>query len=138
MPADEKQSLSSVDFAPFMVDAGVIVGEAPTAEQLAVAAEINAVCAGNGFLYLKNFGVSEDIVRDAFDKSKRLFALTDDAKAGLKPYAPSTNTGFSKFATEALNTQRPPDLKEAFNVRCKEHFTNDYTGMPEGQGDLTQ
>ena len=132
MSADERESLPCVDFGPFMRDEGCVVGDEPTAEQLAVAAQINATCEGNGFLYLRNFGVTEDVVEDAFDKSKQLFAMSDETKAGLKPYAPSTNTGFSKLATEALNTQRPPDLKEAFNVKNKEHFTNDYTGMPEG------
>ena len=132
--AGDAESLSTVDLAPFMREEGCVVGEEPTAEQVAVAAEINAVCAGSGFLYLKNFGVSEAIVAEAFDQCKRLFALGDDAKVRIKPYAPETNTGFSKFASEALNTRRPPDLKEAFNVRCREHFENDYAGMPEGWG----
>lgn len=131
MTADEK-ALPSVDFSPFLLDEGCVVGDDPTAEQLATAAEINAVCLEKGFFYLKNFGVDEIDVDDAFSKSKQLFGMSDVAKAAVRPFAPSTNTGFSMFATEALNTERPPDLKEAFNVRSRDHFTNDYAGTPEG------
>jgi isopenicillin N synthase-like dioxygenase len=92
------------------------------------------VCSNNGFLYLKNFGLQDSDVDEAFAKSKQLFEMSDEAKAAVKPYSPATNTGFSKYATEALNTERPPDLKEAFNVRSRDHFANDYGGTPEGQG----
>ena len=133
-PEEDQKTLASVDFAPFMLDEGCVVGDAPTPTQLACAAEINTVCLENGFLYLKNFGVTDQDVEEAFAKSKQLFALSDDAKAAVKPYSPATNTGLSKMATEALNTARPPDLKEAFNVRSSDHFDNDYAGTPEGQG----
>ena len=87
------------------------MGDEPTPEQRLTAGQIDAVFRRHGFLYLTDFGVSEEDVRVVFNNMKRLFALNDEEKAKLSKFDPRTNTGFSKFATEALNTLRPPDLK---------------------------
>ena len=66
----------------------------------------------------------------AFAASTELFALPDEHKLSqLSRIAPQTNTGYSPFAFENLNRSRPPDLKEAFNVR---RAGNNYTGVPDG------
>jgi hypothetical protein len=41
-----------VDFAPFLLDEGVVIGEEPTAGQLAVARQIDELNRGTGFMYL--------------------------------------------------------------------------------------
>jgi hypothetical protein len=41
-----------VDFAPFQVDEGVVIGEEPTAGQLAVARQIDELNRGTGFMYV--------------------------------------------------------------------------------------
>ena len=98
-------SLPTVDFSAFMSDEGVVVGDEPTAAQLSCAAHINDTCTDNGFLYLTNFGISDEDVADAFAKSAALFALSGDEKTKLNPYDPVTNLGFSAFASEALNAR---------------------------------
>ena len=44
--------LTRVDFAPFQVDEGVMIGEEPTAGQLAVARQIDELNRGTGFMYV--------------------------------------------------------------------------------------
>jgi len=115
-----------------------MIGKDPTPAQLETAAAIDTVCRQHGFLYLNNFGVTAEDARLAFDKSKELFGLSEAEKQGLRRYDPATNTGFSGYATESLNKIRPPDMKEAFNVRAKEHYKNDYSGAPAGFGDMAE
>ena len=63
-------SLPTVDFSAFMSDEGVVVGDEPTAAQLSCAARINEVCRDDtGFLYMTNFGITDEDVADAFSKS---------------------------------------------------------------------
>ena len=129
----DSPQLSTVDFSPFLLNQGCVVGDEPTAAQLHTASQINAACMTDGFLYLTDFGVTDADVDEAFAQVKRLFVLSDDVKDGaLKPYAPSTITGFSKFASEVANSKRPSDLKEAFNTRSREVHANDYNGTPDG------
>ena len=130
-------SLPTVDFSAFMSDEGV-VGDEPTAAQLSCAAHINDTCTDNGFLYLTNFGISDEDVADAFAKSAALFALSGDEKTKLNPYDPVTNLGFSAFASEALNARRPADLREGFKYKNKDVFDNGMDGTPPGFADTCE
>ena len=131
--------LPTVSLAPFVGDCGgCVAGKDPTPEQRHTARQIDDVFREHGFLYLTDLGVGEDDVRTVFDHMKRLFALSDGEKDRLSAYNPRTNTGFSKFATEALNSRRAPDLKESFNIRSRRHYANDYGGTPEGFGDAAE
>jgi isopenicillin N synthase-like dioxygenase len=126
-------SLPTVDFSAFMSDEGVVVGDEPTAVQLSCAARINEACRDDtGFLYMTNFGITDEDVADAFSKSAALFALGDDEKAKLNPYDPVTNLGFSAFASEALNARRPADLREGFKYKNNDVFDNVMRGTPAG------
>ena len=131
-------SLPTVDFSAFMSDEGVVVGDEPTAAQLSCAARINDTCTDNGFLYLTNFGITDEDVADAFAKSAALFALSGDEKTKLNPYDPVTNLGFSAFASEALNARRPADLREGFKYKNKDVFDNAMDGTPPGFADTCE
>lgn len=131
--------LPTVSLAPFIGDCGgCVAGNDPTPGQRLAAGSIDRAFREHGFLYLTDLGVDEEDVRGVFDMMKRLFALSDGEKARLSEYDPKTNIGFSKFATEALNTHRRPDLKESFNIRSRRHYANDYTGTPDGFGDVAE
>ena len=115
---------------PFMRDEGVTVGAAPTAAQAAVAAQIDAAF-GDGFVHLVNFGLTPELEAAAFAASTELFALPEEHKLSeLSRIAPQTNTGYSPFAFENLNRSRPPDLKEAFNVRAGSGHVTSFAGCP--------
>ena len=114
-----------------MRDEGVTVGAAPTDAQAAVAAQIDAACRGDGFVHLVNFGLTPELEAAAFAASTELFALPEEHKLSeLSRIAPQTNTGYSPFAFENLNRSRPPDLKEAFNVRAGSGHVTSFAGCP--------
>ncbi|CAJ1341055.1 unnamed protein product [Effrenium voratum] len=86
-----------------------------SAEQQAVGAELLEILTSHGFVYAAGLLSSEDIAA-AFRGSRELFAEGTD-RSRLPRLTPQTNTGYSAFASEALNMRRERDLKEAFNVR---------------------
>lgn len=125
-------TVPTVDLAPFMADSGITVGEAPTAAQIEVAAQIDSACRLHGFVHVVNFGLSSDLERAAFAESSSLFALSDDHKRDmLVRISPQTNTGYSPYMHESLNRSRPADLKEAFNVRNPELHPNNFIGCTD-------
>ncbi|HEY9906414.1 MAG TPA: 2-oxoglutarate and iron-dependent oxygenase domain-containing protein [Thermosynechococcaceae cyanobacterium] len=96
-----------IDFAPFV--------EGDRAARQQVAAEIYAACQEVGFMYLRNSGISEDLVDRLFAEAKQFFALPAEVKEqGARSDA--TNCGYIGFRRERLNPANPWDLKEAFNV----------------------
>jgi isopenicillin N synthase-like dioxygenase len=128
MPVAE---LPLVDFGPFNVDEGVVVGDEPTPGQLDVAGSIDAACRDHGFLLLKNFGLDAALQQRAFASSAELFGQSPDRKAGLAQHVPSTNIGFAPFQTEVTGGgPRDADLKEAFNVRSRHICDNDFVCCP--------
>jgi isopenicillin N synthase-like dioxygenase len=121
-------SIPVIDMAPYFVDEGVVVGKPPTDAQKATAATINECCTNHGFAHITNFGLTAEVEAAAFAASEELFGLPDSTKSNdLTRISPETNTGYSPYAFEMLNRSRPPDLKEAFNVRSPEiHPTDGY------------
>mmetsp|Transcript_57110 Transcript_57110/g.170216 ORF Transcript_57110/g.170216 Transcript_57110/m.170216 type:complete len:182 (-) Transcript_57110:624-1169(-) len=125
------RDIPAIDFAPFVREEGVVVGAPPTPDQLIVASQINDACQSHGFVYITNFGLllSDHDQENAFCSSKELFALDINAKQEkLHRISPQDNRGYTLFQSEKLNTTRPPDLKEAFNV---DYHENDLSGCPE-------
>jgi isopenicillin N synthase-like dioxygenase len=133
-------SIPTVDLTPFVGECGgCVIGDEPTPAQLACATSIADACREHGFMRVRNLGFPQERVRDMFASTASLFAMSEaDKTSKLNPYDPARNTGYSAFATEALNAVRPPDLKEAFNIRCREHFDNDYRGAPPGFGEMAE
>lgn len=105
--------IPTIDFSPYTCADGAVIGKAPTVEQLAVSAQIDSACRHTGFMFLQNIGLNESDLKSAFDASSQLFALSDSYKRQrLKQNNPSTNSGYTGFGRESLNTKRGPDLKE--------------------------
>jgi isopenicillin N synthase-like dioxygenase len=132
-----QRTIPVVDFSPFRIQEGVLVGEAATPGQLQVAAEIDKVCREHGFLCLTGFGMSATQRDEVFGASRSLFALSDEEKGKLVRISPATNTGYAPFRSESLNRSRPAELKEAFNLRFPPKKVNDLTGCPSDVADLT-
>jgi isopenicillin N synthase-like dioxygenase len=92
-----------IDFAPFV--------EGDRAARQQVAAEIYAACQEVGFMYLRNSGISEDLVDRLFAEAKQFFALPAEVKEqGARSDA--TNCGYIGFQRERLNPANPWDLKK--------------------------
>lgn len=125
-----------VNFAPFLsLNENDIASPSTTVlspEQTQTAKEIHSACVQHGFVCLRNTGIPKYILERTFQSAKILFDLDHEVKNGtLKQISPSTNTGYVGFGKEALNKNRKPDLKEAFNVRNTSHAKGDFVGTPE-------
>lgn len=126
-------TIPTVDLSSFSVDEGVMAGDEPTPSQAEAAAQINDACRRHGFVHVLNFGLSPATEASAFAAAAALFAQPEQHKLDmLARITPKTNTGYSPFAFECLNRARPPDLKEAFNVRDPDVHNNDFAGCPDG------
>jgi isopenicillin N synthase-like dioxygenase len=81
-----------------------------------VAAKIYQACHEIGFMYLRNQGISQDILEQIFSKSKSLFDLPLEVKQQFAWSDEYSNQGYVGIERERLNPNQPGDLKEAFNV----------------------
>lgn len=124
-----------VDFTPFLSlnDDGIISASTKLSpEHMQTAQEIHAACVQHGFVCLRNTGIPKSTLESTFQSAKNLFNLDNEVKNNtLKQINPSTNTGYIGFGKEALNKNRKPDLKEAFNIRNTSHAKGDFMGTPE-------
>lgn len=79
----------------------------------AIAAEIRTAAVDTGFFYVKNHGVVQTTVDDAFDACVRFFDLPLEAKERI-PREPTTK-GYEGMEKQHLDTGSAPDLKESWN-----------------------
>lgn len=103
-----------IDMGPYL--------EGTQAGREKVAQEIYTAAHEVGFTYLKNFGMSDDMLESAFAIAHSLF--TSDEKLKV-PYNVDYNHGYGKMLGEALDPSKPADLKETFTTR-------DLTRLPSG------
>ena len=99
-------NLSVIDMRPFI--------EGGEKGRKKVAQEIYDAAHNVGFLYLKNFGVSDDLLETAFSEAKSLFMSDEKTKV---PFRATLNHGYSAMRGEALDPSKPADLKETFTSR---------------------
>ena len=86
--------------------------------QRTVARALDAACRDHGFVALRNVGVDRALLAAAWNASEALFALPEEDKARLEPWAAATNRGYSPPGRERLNARRKTrEPKEAFNVK---------------------
>jgi isopenicillin N synthase-like dioxygenase len=124
-------SIPSVDLSPFFVERGVVIGESATAEQQACAQAIDDACREHGFIHVTGFGLSPELYQRAFQSSKEFFDLPNETKLNeCRPMLPAHNMGYTPVLAESTNPSRPPEMKEAFNVRFLPAHENDFRGCP--------
>jgi isopenicillin N synthase-like dioxygenase len=85
-----------------------------------VVKQIYQACHEFGFIYLQNCGISEDLVKQAFIYSKDFFSLPLEVKQQLAWRDEFSNQGYVGIERERLDTNKPGDLKEAFNVAIED------------------
>jgi len=124
--------LPLLDFSPFMVEEGCVLGLCPTDAQLAIAERLDQALKEYGFLYL-DLGL-EDVCNKAFEVAKELFK----DPTNLAPYNLENNMGYKALGVDVANHARPADLKEAFSLRCHRIIENDLRGAPAGTGETLQ
>ena len=82
----------------------------------AVAAMVGAAARGPGFFYVTGHGVPADLIEEVFRRAGAFFALSREAKAPLSIERSPHNRGYVGLLGEKLDTAKPADLKEAFNI----------------------
>jgi len=114
-------TLSSFQTIP-VVDVSGLYG--PAEQQLAVAAELGRVAREVGFLYVTGSGVRPELFDDLLSVTKQFFALPLEEKMKVyignstnhRGYVPTGEEGGYVNATAPEAEQKPPDLKEAFDL----------------------
>ena len=102
-----------VDFAPFSDSLDSALSGNPTPAQTKVAAQINRCFREEGFLFLKNFGLSLQHLHELYAVARELFGKSDDFKCTqLKPVDVNSNVGYVRKGGEVLSRARGGDLKE--------------------------
>ena len=69
-----------------------------------------------GFVYLKNFGISNDLIKKLFDFNKQFFDKPIEYKK-LVSKSMKTFCGYDGLLEEKLTNSRPGDLKESFMMK---------------------
>mgnify|MGYP000162147264 CR=1 FL=1 len=98
-----------------VIDLEPLVSNAPGGLEK-VAAEIGNAAREIGFFYVRNHGVSGELMESTFAAAHRFFAEPIAAKMALTKDFYKTNRGYVPMKGESLDPDRPADLKEAFNI----------------------
>ncbi|WP_029062520.1 2-oxoglutarate and iron-dependent oxygenase domain-containing protein [Labrenzia sp. DG1229] len=82
-----------------------------------VAGEINWALSNAGFMYVRNHGIADTVVDDAFDQTKAFFKLPDTEKMDLHvSRSGQTLRGYIEPFGENTDPGKTKDLKECFDL----------------------
>jgi isopenicillin N synthase-like dioxygenase len=105
---DTRSLIPIVDVAPLL--AGNAQGER------AVARQIGDACRGIGFFYITGRGVTPETLKAVFDNAAMFFRSPTPFKTRSAFVGAGGNRGYIKLGGEALDPNKPADVKEAFNI----------------------
>jgi isopenicillin N synthase-like dioxygenase len=97
-----------VDFEPFL--------KGTREDRTAVSNELIAHMKEYGFVYLKNYGMSNEVVEKMFKMSKEFFQKPVDYKKRVEK-SHETFCGYDGMGEESLSVDRPGDLKESYMIK---------------------
>ena len=86
------------------------------AERKAVAERLRAACLDNGFFYIVNHGVPDDLIVALLDVSQRFFDSPAAVKSAVDKRLSFCQRGFEPMRAQTLEAGAPPDLKESFYI----------------------
>ncbi|MEM8542802.1 MAG: 2-oxoglutarate and iron-dependent oxygenase domain-containing protein [Cyanobacteria bacterium P01_H01_bin.119] len=92
------------------------ISAALTGKHGAIAQQIRAACTDWGFFYLRNHGLSADLIQSVFDQAAAFFQLPLAEKEALAWSSSSQNRGYVGLGRECLNPEQTVDSKEALNL----------------------
>ncbi len=119
MGTSNASSTLQVNGVPVLDLGAYLAGE--TGAQESLAGELHDACTGIGFFYMRNHGVSLDLIARTFEQAARFHALPLDAKMALKQNR--HNVGYmpvrgSVTRANALDGElRKPNVVEAFFIK---------------------
>ena len=87
---------------------------------LSMGKEMNQALSSTGFCYLTNHGVDQTLIKSFHKASLGLFQQHKERKVMYASSDDIGKYGWLGFDGEALNPERPPDIKEVFGY-CPAH-----------------
>jgi isopenicillin N synthase-like dioxygenase len=114
MPSALEAARVSASSLPVIDISGLSSGSA--ADRQAVGAHLRGACLDKGFFYVKNHGVSEQLVDDVFAEAAAFFALPAEQKAQVDKANSKANRGYEPLQGQTLEPGAPPDLKEGYYI----------------------
>jgi isopenicillin N synthase-like dioxygenase len=105
---DTRSRIPVVDVAP------LLAGDAEA--ERAVAQQIGEACRGVGFFYITGHGVTPASLKAVFDQAAAFFRSPATFKGRSAFVGAGGNRGYIKLGSEALDPNKPADVKEAFNI----------------------
>ncbi len=108
----ERSVLPTIDLSAFLSGTAI--------EQDTIARKVDDTCQLSGFLIIKNHGVSERTIADAWNIASHFFELPLEKKLAARSSDPTCPRGYFPPQSETLSKSRgvttPPDQKEAFST----------------------
>jgi isopenicillin N synthase-like dioxygenase len=98
-----------------IIDIGGLSSNSVT-DRKAVAERLRAACLDNGFFYIVNHGVPQDLMKALFDETKHFFDSPVAVKTAVNKSLSFCQRGFEPMRTQTLEAGAPPDLKESFYI----------------------
>ena len=112
MTLAETSTIQAINLAEFL--------NGDEAEQQRIAAEVDHICRTLGFLIVKQHGVDQRLIDNAWQAARDFFDLPTDEKMASQPPYPGCPRGYFPIASEtlakSLGVDTPPDVKESISV----------------------
>lgn len=101
------------DFVPIIDLESWFAGEARAQRELAQV--VHRTCRDSGFMYLRNHGISQELIDETFRQARRFFALSDEEKQEVHYEKSGRHRGYIPNGAESSDPGAKADLKEAFD-----------------------
>ena len=85
-------------------------------EARTVASSLGRACREVGFFYIVGHGVPADLRKRVFDTAAAFFSGPASIREAASFSGPGGNRGYIRLGGEALDPDKPADVKEAFNI----------------------
>ena len=139
-PATRELASQSISFDRIpIVDIGPLLNGSNPQQ---VAREIGDICENIGFLYIKNHGISEQLINDAYAQAEAFFALPQAEKDKLNIVnSGPTLRGYIPIYGENVDPKFTKDFKACFDLGKHEDAISPFFGpnlMPEQPAKFTE
>ncbi|KAJ5548078.1 hypothetical protein N7513_005312 [Penicillium frequentans] len=87
------------------------------AARKAIASQVRAAAENNGFFYIKNHGISSELIQRAHASAQAFFEQTDEQKNLVSHVNSAVMNGYHGVGSTQINKKETPDRKETFSLR---------------------
>ncbi|MAM00129.1 isopenicillin N synthase family dioxygenase [Hydrocarboniclastica marina] len=98
-----------------LIDIGLLASER-AADHQRLAQQLAEACRGTGFFYVRNHGVSQEMIDAVFLQTQAFFKLPTAEKERINKALSLANRGYEPLKGQTLEPGSPPDLKEGFYI----------------------